>query len=64
MGRGLCSTKDGLPYIGSLPGQRHTYFALGFGGNGITFSVIAGQIIAGLAGGKKDGIAGIFSFAR
>ncbi|MGN6476409.1 MAG: NAD(P)/FAD-dependent oxidoreductase, partial [Flavipsychrobacter sp.] len=47
-------TKDGLPYIGRLLGMPHTYFALGFGGNGITFSVIASQIIADLVRGKKN----------
>lgn len=60
----FASTKDGLPYIGSLPGRPHTYFALGFGGNGITFSIIAGQIIARLAAGRKDPDKDIFSFTR
>jgi glycine/D-amino acid oxidase-like deaminating enzyme len=60
----FASTKDGLPYIGSLPGKPHTYFALGFGGNGIIFSVIAAQIIARLAAGQKDLHAGIFGFNR
>lgn len=32
-------TKDGLPYIGPHPKFRRSYFVLGFGGNGITFSV-------------------------
>ena len=30
-----------LPYIGVLPEHPHTYFALGYGGNGITFSAVA-----------------------
>jgi len=60
----FASTRDGLPYIGSLPGKPHTYFALGLGGNGITFSVIAAQIIARLAGGHQDPHAGIFGFDR
>lgn len=60
----FASTKDGLPFIGSLPGKPHTYFALGFGGNGITFSVIAAQIISQLAAGKKVPHAGIFGFNR
>ena len=37
----FASTKDGLPYIGPIRQRPHTYFALGFGGNGITFSAIA-----------------------
>ncbi|RYZ97224.1 MAG: FAD-binding oxidoreductase, partial [Sphingobacteriaceae bacterium] len=57
-------TKDGLPYIGSIPERPDTYFALGFGGNGITFSVIAAQIIRDLVTGKKNKDADIFTFNR
>ncbi|MBO9202200.1 MULTISPECIES: NAD(P)/FAD-dependent oxidoreductase [Niastella] len=60
----FASTKDGLPYIGSLPGKPHTYFALGLGGNGITFSIIAAQIITRLALGLKDDDARLFGFNR
>lgn len=60
----FASTKDGLPYIGSLPGKPHTYFALGLGGNGITFSVLAAQIIARLAAGLPDDNARLFDFNR
>jgi glycine/D-amino acid oxidase-like deaminating enzyme len=60
----FASTKDGLPYIGSVPQRPHTYFALGFGGNGIIFSVIAAEMISGLLQGKKNPDAGIFSFDR
>ncbi len=38
-------TKDGLPYVGTISQRPDTYFALGLGGNGITFSVIAARII-------------------
>ncbi len=58
------STKDGLPYIGPYPKLPNSYFSLGFGGNGITFSQVAGEIIAGLIKGKKNRQAGIFSFDR
>ena len=57
-------TKDGLPYIGALPGARHTCFALGFGGNGITFSVIAADIIRDQLTGKKNDHAALFRFNR
>jgi glycine/D-amino acid oxidase-like deaminating enzyme len=60
----FASTKDGLPYIGSIPQRPHTYFALGLGGNGITFSVIAAQIICDILKGKKNDDAKIFSFNR
>jgi glycine/D-amino acid oxidase-like deaminating enzyme len=57
-------TKDGLPYIGSIPERPNTYFALGFGGNGITFSVIAAEILQDLIQGKKNESAGLFEFNR
>ena len=58
------STKDGLPYIGSIPQRPHTFFALGFGGNGITFSQIASRIIADQIIGRKNANANLFSFNR
>lgn len=60
----FASTKDGLPYIGHLPGKPHTYFALGFGGNGITFSLLAAQMITRMALGLQDDDAGLFNFNR
>ena len=57
-------TEDGLPYIGSIKQLPHTIFALGFGGNGITFSQIAAEIIRDEAIGKKNADAKIFSFER
>ncbi|HEX6430625.1 MAG TPA: FAD-dependent oxidoreductase [Niastella sp.] len=60
----FASTKDGLPYIGCLPRKPHTYFALGLGGNGITFSIIAAQIITRLALGVPDNDARLFGFDR
>jgi glycine/D-amino acid oxidase-like deaminating enzyme len=60
----FASTKDGLPYIGTLPGRPHTWFALGFGGNGITFSLMAARIITNGIMGRKDPDAAIFSFSR
>lgn len=60
----FASTRDGLPYIGSISQRPHTYFALGFGGNGITFSAIAATIITDLLSGKKNKDADIFHFDR
>jgi len=40
------------------------YFALGYGGNGITFSLLAAQIIRDLIYHKKNEGAKIFSFDR
>lgn len=60
----FAETEDGLPYIGSIKQLPHTYFALGFGGNGITFSQIAAEIIRDFAIGKKNADAKIFTFDR
>ncbi len=58
------STKDGLPYIGQYSKYPNAYFALGFGGNGITFSLVAAEIITDLIMGKDNKDASIFSFDR
>lgn len=60
----FAATKDGLPYIGSIRQHPDTWFALGFGGNGITFSILAAQIIRDSIKGNKNEAAGIFSFDR
>ena len=56
-------TKDSLPYIGSLHNPRILY-ALGFGGNGITFSLIAAEINRDFICGRKNADAAIFNFNR
>jgi glycine/D-amino acid oxidase-like deaminating enzyme len=58
------STKDGLPYIGAYPGIPDMFFALGYGGNGITFSMIAAQIIRNKLKGLKDEREEVFGFNR
>lgn len=58
------STIDGLPFIGTYNGNPRTYYALGFGGNGITFSIIAAEIIRDILLGKRNDDAKIFSFNR
>ena len=57
-------TKDALPYIGTYVKTPNTYYALGFGGNGITFSVLAAEIITSLIQGKDHEDAALFSFDR
>jgi glycine/D-amino acid oxidase-like deaminating enzyme len=56
-------TKDGLPYIGSYNHPR-TLFAMGYGGNGITFSVAAAYILHYIIMGKKSGDIRLFAFDR
>ncbi len=58
------TTKDGLPFIGTYKPLPGSYFALGFGGNGITFSRVAAVITANLVTGKADRDASLFSFDR
>ena len=58
------STKDGLPFIGKYKPLSNSYFSLGFGGNGITFSQVAANIICDLVLGKPNKDATIFSFDR
>jgi len=58
------STDDGLPYIGPWPGRKRMFFALGYGGNGITFSMIAAQLIKNKLKGIKDERENVFGFER
>jgi glycine/D-amino acid oxidase-like deaminating enzyme len=57
-------TKDGLAYIGVHPRFPHAYFALGYGGNGITFSLIAAEIIRDHFLGRTNRDAHLFRFGR
>ncbi len=44
-------TVDGLPLIGPVPSLPHVYGAYGYGGNGITFSYLATQVIGAMMSG-------------
>jgi glycine/D-amino acid oxidase-like deaminating enzyme len=57
-------TKDSLPYIGMYAPAPRTFYALGFGGNGITFSLVAAEIIRDQLQGKPHKDAALFSFDR
>ena len=60
----FAQTKDGLAYLGVHPRFPHACFALGYGGNGITFSLIAAEIIRDHFLGRKNRDARIFRFGR
>jgi glycine/D-amino acid oxidase-like deaminating enzyme len=60
----FAETPDGLPYIGRHPRVPSTYFALGYGGNGITFSLLAAEIIRDLICEGKSRDAELFRFDR
>ncbi|CAM3014617.1 FAD-binding oxidoreductase [Chryseobacterium flavum] len=57
-------TKDGLPYIGEHPKFRNSYFVLGFGGNGITFSVAGMEMASRFMKNKKHLLSEYFKFGR
>jgi glycine/D-amino acid oxidase-like deaminating enzyme len=57
-------TKDGLPYIGTVPQFPHGYFALGYGGNGITFGLIAADLLLDLFLQRPNPDLEIFRFGR
>jgi len=57
-------TKDGLAYIGETNKCPNSYFALGYGGNGITYSLIAAEIIPDLYTGRPNPNAEVFDFDR
>ena len=58
------TTPDGLPYIGELPEYPHSYFALGYGGNGITFGMIAADLIRDWWTRKPGSEEALFGFQR
>lgn len=57
-------TKDALPYIGPHPNFPKSYFVLGFGGNGITFSIMGMKIISDALAGRSNKFLEYFRFKR
>jgi glycine/D-amino acid oxidase-like deaminating enzyme len=58
------ATEDSLPMIGRIPGRPRSFAAFGYGGNGITFSAIAADVLAaGLEGRAHPGVA-LFAIDR
>ena len=55
-------SETGLPAIGLAPGYKRVYAALGFGGNGFTFSMLAAQIISRSITGITDPDTDVFAF--
>ncbi len=58
------TTSDGLPLIGPVPGHKGVYAAYGYGGNGITFSFLAAQLIGDLIAGASSPLLGDFALDR
>jgi len=55
---------DGLPYIGAKPGSPRILYALGYGGNGITFSQIAATLLTRLCQDRPSRDLHLFRFHR
>jgi glycine/D-amino acid oxidase-like deaminating enzyme len=61
----FAETRDGLPLIGSVPGMNpRLQFALCYGGNGITYSVHAGDMVRAGIEGRAHELDDIFGFVR
>lgn len=58
------TTKDAMPYIGAHPSFPGSFFVLGFGGNGITFSIMGMQMISHALKKKPDKFLEYFRFGR
>ena len=60
----FAATPDGLPYIGTHRRYPRHLFALGYGGNGMTFSFLAARILTRLVEGRPHPRDAFFSFSR
>lgn len=60
----FASTKDGLAYIGAPHPNGRVLYALGFGGNGITYSVLARRLICDTIMDRHNADAALFRFDR
>jgi len=61
----FAETRDGLPLIGRVPGMHpRLQFALCYGGNGITYSVHAGDIVRAGIEGRAHALDDVFGFGR
>src|SRR5690606_7132865 len=58
------ATADGLPFIGAWPRHPRMLFTLGYGGNGITFSMIGAQVISNIVREIHDPRLEVYGFRR
>ncbi len=56
----FADSPTGLPYLAPLDHMPNCFALLGCGGNGITFSAIAGELITAWAAGRRDPDADLF----
>jgi glycine/D-amino acid oxidase-like deaminating enzyme len=60
----FATTPDGLPYIGVHEDYPRHLFALGYGGNGMTFGFLAAQILLDWYRGDRSSDQRLFRFGR
>lgn len=58
------TTRDGLPLIGPVPKHPNLFAAYGYGGNGITFSYMAAQLLGDLINGQRSQLLDDFALDR
>ncbi len=58
------TTCDGLPLIGPVPGHNGVFAAYGYGGNGITFSFLAAQLLGDFIAGSTSPLLDDFALDR
>jgi glycine/D-amino acid oxidase-like deaminating enzyme len=58
------TTSDGLPLIGPVTGAKGVFAAYGYGGNGITFSFLAAQLLGDLIAGSASPLLDDFAIER
>mgnify|MGYP001798163386 CR=1 FL=1 len=60
----FATTPDGLPYIGPHRNYPRHLFALGYGGNGMTFGFLAARLLLDWYRGARSADPALFSFPR
>jgi glycine/D-amino acid oxidase-like deaminating enzyme len=58
------SSTTGMPTISAIPALPNCYVAMGYGGNGITFSMMAAQMLRGLITGTGDPDSALVALSR
>ena len=56
------ASDTGLPTIGQIPRMPNCWVALGYGGNGTTYSRIAADVISSALTGRTDADADLFAY--
>lgn len=60
----FATTPDGLPYVGPHPSYPTHLFALGYGGNGMTFGFLAARLLLEWYRGERSRDHALFAFDR